>query len=181
MSTSRNWRLSENFTCSNPSCGIISNRKLSLTKSFIPGVTTTQLMHVTCGLAHVASKEIAFRYFICIWSWPWTAFTGLSKENRLIIQLTFVVGWRVIRSQQIRKKYVSWLMHGSRWNTLLDRGSRSSSSWLPLFYTIRIHYVPRLLFCMGVKLGRWHCRRKGRWGCLRTWCWGEHLDLGGTR
>ena len=38
-----------------------------------------------------------------------------------------------------------------------------------------------LLFCMGVKLGRWHCGRKGSWGCLSTWCWGEYLDLGGTR
>jgi hypothetical protein len=37
------------------------------------------------------------------------------------------------------------------------------------------------LFCMGVKLGRWHWGRKGSWGCLRIWCWGEYLDLGGTR
>ena len=37
------------------------------------------------------------------------------------------------------------------------------------------------LFCMGVKLGRWHCGRKRSWGCLRTWCWGEYLDLWWTR
>jgi len=24
----------------------------------------------------------------------------------------------------------------------------------------------KLLFCMGVKLGRWHCRRKESWGRL---------------
>jgi len=38
-----------------------------------------------------------------------------------------------------------------------------------------------LLFCMGVKFGRWRFGRKGSWGFLRTWCWGEYLDRGGTR
>ena len=32
---------------------------------------------------------------------------------------------------------------------------------------------PCLLFCTGVKLGRWYWGRKGSWGCLRIWCWGE--------
>ena len=36
-----------------------------------------------------------------------------------------------------------------------------------------------VLFCMGVKIGIWHCGRKGSWGCFRTWCWGEYLDLKG--
>ena len=38
-----------------------------------------------------------------------------------------------------------------------------------------------LLFCMGVKLGRWHWRSNVGWGCLRIGCWGEYLGLRGTR
>jgi hypothetical protein len=38
-----------------------------------------------------------------------------------------------------------------------------------------------LLFCMGVKLGRWHWGRKTGWGCLRIGCWKEYLVLRGTR
>ena len=37
-----------------------------------------------------------------------------------------------------------------------------------------------LLFCMGVKLGRWHWGRNIGWGCLRTGCWGQYLGLGET-
>ena len=56
--------------------------------------------------------------------------------------------------------------------------SQPSGSYTPLGHKwICVH----MLFCMGVKLGRWHCRRKGSWGCLRKWCWGEYLDQGGTR
>ena len=38
-----------------------------------------------------------------------------------------------------------------------------------------------LLFCLGVKLVRWHWGRKAGWGCLRIGCWGEYLSLRGTR
>ena len=34
-----------------------------------------------------------------------------------------------------------------------------------------------LLFCMGVKLGRWHWGRVVGWGCLRMECWGEYMWL----
>ena len=37
------------------------------------------------------------------------------------------------------------------------------------------------LFCMGVKLGRWHWRKSVGWGCLRIGCWGEYLGLRGMR
>ena len=50
--------------------------------------------------------------------------------------------------------------------------------FLPVLYQ---YWIIFCLFCMGVKLGRWHCGRKGSWVCLRTWCWGEYLDLGGAR
>jgi len=74
--------------------------------------------------------------------------------------------------------------------TLTARLWRWYSAWLRIsFGTNQVEASPSfywsigrdLLFCMGVKLGRWHCRRKGSWGCLRTWCWGEYLDRGGTR
>ena len=40
----------------------------------------------------------------------------------------------------------------------------------------RIIILP--VFCMGVKLGRWHWERNAGWGCFRIGCWGEYLGLG---
>ena len=37
------------------------------------------------------------------------------------------------------------------------------------------------LFCIVVKIGRWHWGWKEMWGCLRIWYWDEYLYLGVTR
>jgi hypothetical protein len=62
--------------------------------------------------------------------------------------------------------------------------------WLVKWICVRLHLFVadctaggwhNLLFCMGVKLGRWHWRRNVGWRCLKIGCWGECLGLRGTR
>ena len=37
-----------------------------------------------------------------------------------------------------------------------------------IFLNHPVFYDALPVFCMGVKLGLWHCGRKGSWGCSRT-------------
>jgi len=98
----------------------------------------------------------------CMCLWHLLRYLGLDKSSLICIPLAI---------KDVRVRWARHIVHIEQERCMHGFGG---VGWR------RPLRRPRL-FCMGVKLGRWHCGRKGSWWCLRTLCWGEYLDLGGTR
>jgi hypothetical protein len=74
--------------------------------------------------------------------------------------------------------WTNYTLQSHHVNTLHITISSRETNWSGTWYIINIYC---LLFCMGVKLSRWHWGRNVGWGCLIMGCWGEYLGLRGTR